>query len=127
MMVLSLIICLWMYRHKPLSLKYKTQYTEIFFNLKIWDISYTRLKPIFSRSTDIDTSSLLTDIIHASFVPNLIQLASPVTGDGSEVNSQTFFSYPINGKKWSDHSRLVPPFERQLKIVENLKTKTEND
>ena len=48
--------------------------------------------------------SLLTDVISASFAANVIQLASPVSGDGSEVNSywsrtRPFFLHPIHGKK----------------------------
>ena len=48
-------------------------------------------------------SSLLTDVIGASFAANVIH--------GSEVNSywelhQTFFPHPIHGKKRSGHARL---------------------
>ena len=32
-------------------------------------------------------SSLLTDVIGASFAANVIHLASPVSGDGSEVSN----------------------------------------
>ena len=43
---------------------------------------------------------------------NVIQLASPESGDGSEVNSywsctRPFFPQPIYGKKRSGHARLV--------------------
>ena len=49
-------------------------------------------------------SSLLTDVIGASFVANVIQLASPVYGDGSEVNSywsctRPFFPTQYMGEK----------------------------
>ena len=48
-------------------------------------------------------SSLLTNVIGASFAANAIQLASPKSGNGSEVNSywsciRLFFPHPIHGK-----------------------------
>ena len=39
------------------------------------------------RFKDKQIPSLLTDVIGASFAANVIQIASPVSGDGSEVNS----------------------------------------
>ena len=46
-------------------------------------------------------SSLLTEVIGTSFAANVIQLASPVSGDSSEVNSywsctRPFFPHPIH-------------------------------
>ena len=59
-------------------------------------------------------SSLLTDVIGTSFAANVIQLVSPVSGDGLEVNSywsctRPYFPYPIRGKKQSGHARLYAP------------------
>ena len=57
------------------------------------------------RLKDKQIPSLLTDVIGSSFAANVIQLASPVSGDGSEVNSysvelhQTLFSPPNTRKK----------------------------
>ena len=56
------------------------------------------------RLKDKQIPSLLTDVIGAFFAANVIQLASQVSGDGSEVNSywsctRPFFPHPIHGKK----------------------------
>ena len=64
------------------------------------------------RLKDKQILSLLTDVIGASFAANVIQLASPESGDGSEVNSywsctRPFFPQPIYGKKRCGHARLT--------------------
>ena len=66
-------------------------------------------------------SSLLTDVIDASFTADVIQLASPVSGDGSEVNcywscTRPFFPHPIHGQK-----AVWPHETNQQYIRTNLK------
>ena len=63
------------------------------------------------RLKDKQISSLLTDVIGASFAANVIQLASPVSGEGSEVNSSWSCTRPFSPptqyteKKRSGHAR----------------------
>ena len=52
-------------------------------------------------------SSLLTDIIGASFAANVVQLASPVSGDGSEVNSYWSCTRPFWPTQYTEKSGLA--------------------
>ena len=52
-------------------------------------------------------SSLLNDVIGASFATNVVQLASPVSGDGSEVNSYWSCTRPFFPTQYTEKSGLT--------------------
>ena len=59
------------------------------------------------RLKDKQISSLLTDVIDASFAANVIQLASPVSGEGSEVNSYWSCTRPFFPSQYTEKSGLA--------------------
>ena len=52
-------------------------------------------------------SSLLTDVIGTSFAANVIQLASPVSGDGSVVNGYWSCTRPFFPTQYMEKSGLA--------------------
>ena len=59
------------------------------------------------RLKDKQISSLLTDVTGSSFAANVIQLASPVSGDGSEVNSYWSCTRPFSPTQYTEKSGLA--------------------
>ena len=69
-------------------------------------------------------SSLLTDVIGASFAANVIQLASLVSGDGSEVNSYWSCTRPFSPA--NTRKKVVWPRETTSNCVRNWLEETVN-